>query len=293
MLMESNNIKNPPSPTTIFNTLLNFKQPNLTCFCLSFPQECPYGDRYPKWCPTVTPYRCYNETVREWCCTSCSQLHNASRGGCEYGDKFENCEDLIYPYACYHPTNQDACCGFCSIYSNVIEGADDTCKYGDKQAWCWKLTLTYDESEWCPLDAENDHCCGTCRYNNSAVPVFGYRLLEEGFDQVTFLGNQFKTEVRAAVEERKKEEEALKQKEEEKKKAEEERRKQSEKVEAQKEEAGEVLRLGESREPDKTANSSLESDDTESVNIARVDNEISTSADDVVQTTVSPPLELV
>ncbi|XP_005111802.2 uncharacterized protein LOC101851690 [Aplysia californica] len=175
--------------------------------------ECPYGDRYPKWCPKATPHRCYNDTVKEWCCDSCSQSHNASRVGCEYGDKFKNCEELIYPYACYHPTNEKACCQFCSTYLNEDEDAKD-CKYGDKQAWCWKLTLTYDDAEWCPLDKENDHCCGSCRLNQTAVPVFGYRLREEGLEQVTRLGNMFKAEVRAAVEKQKQEEKAKKAREE-------------------------------------------------------------------------------
>ncbi|KAK3771509.1 hypothetical protein RRG08_016913 [Elysia crispata] len=250
-------------------------------------KACPYGDRYPKWCPTVTPYRCYNETVRDWCCDSCSQLYNTSNDGCEYGDKFKNCEDLIYPYACYHPTNQDACCGFCSIYANIIEGSDDSCIFGDKQAWCWKLTLTYDDSEWCPLDAENDHCCGTCRYNSSAVPVFGYRLLEEGLEQVTLLGNQFKTEVKAVIEERKKEEKALRQKEEEerrKKQVEEEREGQAQEEGTAREEEKETLRLGESKEPESTSKPSSENDEVEIVDMSST--EIYTE-----QTTPSSPAQ--
>ena len=46
------------------------------------------------------------------------------------------------------------------------------------------------------------------------VPVFGYRLREEGLEQVTKLGNQFREDVRAAVAERRAEEKARKEREE-------------------------------------------------------------------------------
>ena len=54
--------------------------------------------------------------------------------------------------------------------------------------------------------------------------MFGYRLREEGLEQVTKLGNEFREEVRAAVAQRRAEEKARKEREEaERKKAEEEK----------------------------------------------------------------------
>ncbi|XP_076446037.1 uncharacterized protein LOC143283667 [Babylonia areolata] len=138
---------------------------------------CLYGDRYPEWCQTQTPFVCYNSTHREWCCQSCAEFHKVEQPGCEYGDRHERCDDLVYPYACYHQDNAKLCCGVCGMYRNASR---PDCRYGDRQAWCYKLNEKYTNQQWCHLDLDNGHCCGTCLFDETAIPVFGSRVKELG-----------------------------------------------------------------------------------------------------------------
>ncbi|KAK7112915.1 uncharacterized protein [Littorina saxatilis] len=138
---------------------------------------CMYGDRYPDWCLKETPYRCYNSTVLEWCCESCAKYENASQIGCEYGNKFKNCDELVYPYACYHPKNADSCCWTCGMYRNASR---PDCQYGDKQWWCYKQNVNHKNDKWCHLDKEEGHCCGTCVYLETAIPVLGSKVRSAG-----------------------------------------------------------------------------------------------------------------
>ncbi|KAK7502017.1 hypothetical protein BaRGS_00006769, partial [Batillaria attramentaria] len=139
--------------------------------------DCMFGDRYPEWCSKQEPYQCSNATIEEWCCKTCAQYKNLSRPGCEYGDKYKNCEELVYPYACYYEGNADACCWTCSMYKNDTR---PECPYGDKQAWCYKLNAKYTRDQWCHLDKEHGHCCGTCLYDETAIPVFGSKVKGSG-----------------------------------------------------------------------------------------------------------------
>lgn len=139
--------------------------------------HCRFGDLYVEWCGKQEPYQCSNSTIEEWCCKTCAQYKNLSRPGCEYGDKYKNCAELVYPYACYHPGNSDNCCWTCSMYMNASR---PDCPYGDRQAWCYKLNKKYTNDQWCPQDKEHGHCCGTCLYNETAIPVFGSKVKGSG-----------------------------------------------------------------------------------------------------------------
>ncbi|XP_076458261.1 uncharacterized protein LOC143291989 isoform X2 [Babylonia areolata] len=164
----------PPTPTTTTTTTTSTtQQPSTTSattaeVMTTTPQGdalsgCGVGDldldRDPEQCQKETPHGCYNATVLQSCCASCAEYRTV-QPGCEYGDMFKNCEDLLYPYACYLPANAQACC---ATY----------CPYGDHHAWCHRLSQRYANDEWCSLDKEDGHCCGTCLYNETAVPTLG------------------------------------------------------------------------------------------------------------------------
>ncbi|KAL8573587.1 hypothetical protein ACOMHN_007140 [Nucella lapillus] len=142
------------------------------------PVECGNGDDLqpdldPVTCQGSVPHGCYNVTVLQTCCTSCASSRSDTRPGCEYGDKFENCGRVLFPYACYHPANALACCASCSLFWSPSRL---DCLYGDHHPWCNGLTKRYRNEEWCPLDQEMNHCCGTCLYNDTAVPTLGSQL---------------------------------------------------------------------------------------------------------------------
>ncbi|PVD37874.1 hypothetical protein C0Q70_00476 [Pomacea canaliculata] len=139
--------------------------------------DCISGDRDPAWCQERVPYGCYNSTVAARCCKSCKPSPDAVTKGCEYGDHSKACEKLIFPYACYKGSNADICCYTCGLF---LDASRTNCLYGDKKNWCHKLRMRFTNDKWCPNDKENGHCCGTCLYNQTAVPATGLKIRDQG-----------------------------------------------------------------------------------------------------------------
>ncbi|XP_059177803.1 A disintegrin and metalloproteinase with thrombospondin motifs 19-like [Physella acuta] len=116
-----------------------------------------------------SPYLCYEQEVKDACCTSCQQV-NTSEAGCEYGDKA--------PSWCGHPDActkfPDKCCGTCSKTGSGIGYGTAACidesnfRYNGRS--CSSAVETYKGN--CYNTDFQQTCCRSC-LNARNVPNIG------------------------------------------------------------------------------------------------------------------------